>query len=169
MVTIIDNAKEIPGFEGLYAVTENGVVYSIPRKYSPKLKIMKPIDTYHGYVRVVLSGRDRTKMYYVHRLVAETYIPNTQNKQMINHKNGIKTDNNVSNLEWVTCLENHTHAFENGRYPRQIIHPSEKPNVVDMIRQGVPVDVVAERYGLKPMGVESLVRRYQEAELRIAA
>ncbi|WP_224961804.1 HNH endonuclease [Geomonas subterranea] len=169
MNTLIDDTKEIPGFEGLYAITRDGVVYSLPRKYSPKLLVMKEVGTYHGYVRVVLSGPDRTKLYYVHRLVAETYIPNTQNKPMINHKNGIKTDNRVDNLEWVTCLENHTHAFENGKYPRQIIHPSEKHKVVEMVRQGVPIDVAGERFGLKPMGVESLLRRYKEVELRMAA
>ena len=164
MISISKRAKEVAGYEGKYAVTKNGVVYSLERKYSPKLKVLKQQHMPNGYLRAPLRGQKHTEYIYVHRLVAEAYIPNPQNKPMVNHINGNKADNRVGNLEWVTGLENHTHAFELGLYPRQKVHPSEKGNVVSLVDQGVPIRIVAEIYGLKPGGVVSLVRRYREAE-----
>lgn len=170
MESITSAARPIPGYEGLYVVTKNGVVYSLPRKSSKKLNIMNPVDNMKaGYLRVVLTKDGRSKLWYIHRLVALAYIPNPENKPMVNHKNGNKMDNRLVNLEWVTCMENHTHAIEHGLYPNSKIHPSQKKEVYDLIDSGVPVTTVAERYGMRPGGVRSLVRRYKESELKMAA
>jgi HNH endonuclease/NUMOD4 motif len=169
MELITAAAKTIPGFEGLYSVTKNGVVYSLPRK-GRKLKILKAVDNMKaGYLRVKLSGNCKPKLYYIHQLVAMAYIPNPGNKPMVNHIDGVKTNNRLENLEWVTAQENHDHAFELGLYPEQKIRSSQKKEVYDLVQQGVPIRVVAERYGMKRGGVRSLVRRYKEAELRMAA
>jgi hypothetical protein len=63
-----------------------------------------------GYQRIRIGN----KTYQVHRLVAEYFIPNPENKEQINHKNGVKTDNRVCNLEWATNQENRTHAVNTG-------------------------------------------------------
>lgn len=171
METIADAAVPVPGYEGIYSVTKNGTVFSLPRKTSKKLNIMNPVDNMKaGYLRVVLTKEGRSKLWYIHRLVALAYIPNPDNKPMVNHKNGNKRDNRVKNLEWVTCMENHTHAFEHGLYPQRKIHPSQKKEVFDLLKSGVPVREVAERYGMKPGGVYSLVYRYKEtSEVSLAA
>ena len=89
--------KDIVGYEGLYAVTEEGKVWSYRSK-----KFLSPADNGHGYLQVNLQG----KMLRVHRLVAEAYIPNPEGKKDVNHKDGNRKNNCVSNLEWATRKEN---------------------------------------------------------------
>ena len=86
----------------MYIVGKDGSVFS---KYSNKyLKI----DTSTGYGRVVIKGRHKP----VHRLVAEKFIPNPEGKPCVNHIDGVKLNNNASNLEWCTYSENERHSVE---------------------------------------------------------
>jgi hypothetical protein len=101
-----------------YYVTEDGRVYS--KKYHPiknrncEIKEIKlGLDRY-GYLRVNIYTNKKFKTCRVHRLVAEVYLPNLNNLPEVNHHDGIKTNNNVSNLYWCTSSENTKHAFENG-------------------------------------------------------
>lgn len=96
---------DISGYEGLYAVNRKGEVRSIRKNI-----ILKQWYTL-GYLYVSLGKSNKER---VNRLVAKTFIPNTENKPEVNHKNGIKADNNIDNLEWVTGSENKKHAYKNG-------------------------------------------------------
>ena len=111
--------SEIKGFEEVtgYKIYEDGTVESYWKRHDKKYiisdtpkRILKPMKNKKGYLRVELKGKN----YFVHRLVALSFLPNTLNKEQVNHIDCNKTNNNVSNLEWVTNSENHKHKCENG-------------------------------------------------------
>lgn len=90
-----------------YKITEEGFVISYKNKIP---KVLKPYKDRDGYYRVQITENKKRKKLLIHRLVALQYIPNLENKPEVNHINGIKTDNRVENLEWVTRSENAKHA-----------------------------------------------------------
>ena len=87
--------KDVVGYEGLYQVSNLGIV----RNYKT-LKEVKTCQWHKGYERANLFKDNQRKGYYVHRLVAQAFIPNPKNLPIVNHKNEISTDNRVENLEW---------------------------------------------------------------------
>ena len=76
-------------------------------------KIMKSHISSGGYLRISLQTKSGSSMFFIHRLIAEVFIPNPDNKPMVNHKNGNKLDFRIDNLEWVTASENEKHAYDN--------------------------------------------------------
>ena len=136
--------KSVVGFPG-YFVSDEGMVYSNHTGSLIKLKGCKNKD---GYLRVCLwkNGFGHTKT--IHRIVAEAFISNPQNKLQVNHKNGIKTDNRVKNIEWCSQSENQLHKYRVlgfkgaafGKFGKD--NPSSK--IVLQIKDN---EIIAEFYG----------------------
>jgi hypothetical protein len=101
--------RDIKNYEGIYKVSDKGHVMSLKRQ-TPF--IMSPAPTLGGYYRIKLSKNSVTKTLSVHRLVAENFLPFVEGKNTVNHKNGIRHDNRVENLEWATISENVKHGFD---------------------------------------------------------
>ena len=110
--------KDIIGYEGIYEINTNGIVYGKERKvkkWDGERLIKKTIKTQEisreGYARVSLFKNGISKKYSVHRLVAIVFIDNKENKSDVNHKDGNKLNNNINNLEWVSKSENVKHSI----------------------------------------------------------
>lgn len=97
--------KDIPGWEGLYACTTTGEIWSHRRQ-----KFMSPSKNKRGYLHIVFYKDKNRYDYRVNRLIAMTFLDNTENKKQVNHIDGNKLNNYLSNLEWVTAEENIEHA-----------------------------------------------------------
>lgn len=114
--------KELSGFEGLYQISNMGRINALERKwkirnggiFTKKEKILKGVKQKTGYLFVCLYKDGVKYQFLIHRLVAMTFIDNIQNLPEVNHKNGIKTDNRASELEWSSKSENLKHAFKIG-------------------------------------------------------
>ena len=114
--------KDIKGFEDIYIISDLGEVYSKDRmcidslgrkRFRKGIKINPDIAP-NGYYRVTLARNGKKTQRYLHRLLAEHFIPNPNNLPQVNHKNGNKLKCDLDNLEWVTAQENVMHAYKNG-------------------------------------------------------
>lgn len=99
--------KDIPGFEGIYKISNFGNVHSIRYNKLIKISIGK-----RGYRVISLWYRGKGKTVAIHRLLALLFIPNELNLPCVNHKDGNKLNNDLNNLEWVTYSQNNQHAFD---------------------------------------------------------
>ena len=99
---------DIKGYEGEYQISNLGNVKSLKRN-----KILSPSPHTKGYLKAQLLHNGKRKMVYIHRLVAEAFIPNPKELSQVNHKDGNRKNNAVENLEWCSCQENIIHSWRN--------------------------------------------------------
>lgn len=124
--------RDVPGWEGLYKVSDDGRVRTLQDSHrkSKNEEIAQTLRGY-GYQYVNLYSKSRKAQFPVHRLVAMAFIPNPENKREVNHKNGIKTDNKVENLEWVTRKENEEHSRRMGFHDAEVRQRSKMVLAID--------------------------------------
>lgn len=113
--------KDIPGYEGLYQVSNLGRVKSVGRYVQNRTglrrvceRIISADEKSNGYFQVQLHKDGVRKKHLIHRLVATAFLENPDGRQTVNHKNGDKSANFADNLEWATIRENNVHAYAAG-------------------------------------------------------
>lgn len=116
---------QIPGYHN-YLLSKEGLVFSIKKGI-----ILSARYTTKGYLQVDLHTDKNKKTFYIHRLVAESFIPNPENKPQVNHLDGNKSNNNVCNLDWATAKENSIHAINNGLHAVVKYIPNFKPKEIE--------------------------------------
>lgn len=130
--------KDIKGYEGLYQVSNLGRIKSLKRECRHPLggqrivneRIMKLERTKWGYLRVHLNNNGVGKKVLVHRLVAQAFIPNSNNYEVVNHKDENPQNNNVENLEWCNVQYNNTYGDKIQKMFKQIVQLDEEGKII---------------------------------------
>ena len=128
--------KDVIGYEGIYAVTSCGKVWSYKRKIFLSQRYDKD-----GYPRVDLCHNNKHKTVFVHRLIAEAYIPNPDNLPQVNHKDECRTNNSVNNLEWCSAAYNVNYGTRTERASKS----KSKPVYCIELEQTYPSQIEAAR------------------------
>lgn len=123
----MEEMKDVIGFEGIYAITKTGRIWSCPRKFLVCADVrrgayIKSAGGYflqsslnpYGYFTVVLRKTGNHYTRFIHRMVAQAFIENPENLPQVNHKDGVKINNDIENLEWCTQQANIAHAWDTG-------------------------------------------------------
>lgn len=111
--------KQIPCYEGLYEVSSNGRVKSLTRNINGRTytgKMLKLVADRNGYVRVKICRKRKIERLLVHRIVAKVFLPNPENKPVVDHIDGNPQNNNVKNLRWATHKENQNNPVSLSRF-----------------------------------------------------
>ena len=161
--------KQVVGYEGLYEVSNLGKIKSF---YISK-NILKNCAERDGYFVIGLNKKKKRKQFKVHRLVAQAFIPNLENKPCVNHIDNNPQNNNIFNLEWCTYKENTQHSLKQGRMvdmakirgetlgsknPRALINEKQVLEIRSLVSKMKQKDI-ANLFLLKIKTVSAIIRR----------
>lgn len=151
-------------------VNRNGEVRSISRKVNTvgnKLrtvnsKLLSQRKGSNGYMVLATKCYSKTKTFLVHRLVATAFVPNPNNYPQINHKDGDKTNNHYSNLEWVTQSQNQRHAYANGLQKIKYKMSEDVEKVVAMLTPYIPLSTheIGDIIGVSGTTIQNYIKRW---------
>ena len=181
--------KDILGYEGIYQVSTFGKVKALLRQkgkgtgrgsYISKERILKSRINRSGYKQVSLykSGTARTLL--VHRLIMIAFVPNLESKPEVNHIDGIKLNNDLSNLEWATHSENAKHAFKMGLRIPPVFDRKGSSNgsskliekdivdIVNMSKAGFSTKEIMAKFGISQPNASRILRRVSWTHVKIA-
>lgn len=156
--------KPVVGYEGLYEVSTFGRVKALAKKVPRrngngfsirKERIMALATDKDGYKTVGLVKLGSHKTHKVHRLVACTFIGNKNERQQVNHKNGDKQDNSVSNLEWVSPRDNIIHKYRVLGYTQKDTRKGNRVVLLDSGKSFVSIKSAARALGVAPMTIRN--------------
>lgn len=133
---IIEEWRPVPGYEGLYEASNTGKVASLNYNGTGARHELKPIKTHHGYLNVRLYRKGEWKGIRLHRVIAMTFIPNTDNLPEINHIDEDPSNNVVSNLEWCTHKYNSTYGGHNRRISEALTNGKLSKAVIATLPDG---------------------------------
>ena len=168
----MEKYKDVVGYEGLYQVSDLGNIKSLARTIYKtdgttqtfKDKTRSCTFNGRGYLQLGLSKEGKYVTKKVHRLVAMAFIPNYENKKEVNHKDGNKANNILSNLEWCTASENVQHAYDTGLTfaPTGEDNPTSKFKNQDILDIRASTDsrrVIAKKYNVSKTTIGYIIRR----------
>lgn len=155
IIEVMENWLEVVGYEGVYDISDLGNVRSIARNGTIG-GILRLENTRSGYLRVMLSAGNKTKRFNVHVLVAGAFLGSKPRGMQVNHKNGVKSDNRLENLEYLSSSDNHKHAYERLRRQRNFgsTYPMHKLSDKDIVTirserdQGTSLNALAARFSV---------------------
>lgn len=173
--------KKIPGFDDMYEVSNKGRVRSYHaadgtggRRFNPR--VLTPVKNHINYLFVGLYDNGEQKSKRINRLVAKAFLPNPKNKRFVNHKDGNKQNNEVTNLEWCTQSENELHAYKTGLknidHLRGESHPISKMTEDEVLEMRSAYDLgcftftdMAKAYGVCIQTVSNIIKRKRWAHI----
>lgn len=167
----MENWKKIPNYP-LYEASSEGRLKTFNWKNKGKEAIMKPALDNGGYLRTMLKNvNGKYDTIKVHRIIAQTFLDNPLDKETVNHKNGIKTDNRLINLEWATRSENCKHAFTSrlnsnigqnnpcaSLTEEQVIEIRANYQYGKKARNGITKKQIAEKYGTTFATIKQIIQ-----------
>jgi hypothetical protein len=163
--------KDIAGYEGLYQVSNMGRVKTMARlhredrPYVKKERVMKPPVNSVGYPQVALYKNKKGVIHSVHKLVATAFIERLPEHQVVNHKDGNKQNNLVSNLEWCTYSHNHRHAIRTGlivlpmgedHYASKVTN-AQRDAIYRIYKAGMSQKEIGNWYGISQPSVSDII------------
>ena len=143
--------KIIPDFPN-YTICKDGIVMG---KAEKKQTLGK-----NGYRYVTLYANNQSKKLYIHRLLAELYIPNPECKRTVNHIDGNKQNNCLTNIEWHTDSENIQHAYDNGLNHGSKITDSDREIMYNRFMNGDSMQLISDSYTFNNVTVSNHIRQY---------